>query len=192
MVLLLERGGCERLRCRRVPKTVTLRRFKLSLTAAMGLFAFLFGCVQPRTTDNVISSLAGKSFEGMEGYYVHYRSQGSSRKSSILFVGNYGLNCSPYVVDVIVGDQRLEFVSIDSDLAMRSCGHEYIDTSKVKALVSQFVTYRVTLLGVDTSGNVYVNPSSQDLPTLVRVKDMTKVISAALYKPYRGDWYIKK
>lgn len=165
---------------------------KLTFASAMGFLALISGCARPLTTDNVIGSLEGKSFDGMEGYFAHYRGRGNTSNSSIIFVGKYGLNCSPYVVDAIVKDQQVEFISIDSDLAVKSCGYEYIDTSKVKALVSQFVTYRVTLLGVDTAGNVYVNPSMQDIPTLVRVKDMAQMNNAALYKPYKGDWYIKK
>ena len=165
---------------------------KSSFITTMGFLVLFSSCGQAPTPDNVISSLEGKTFDDMTGYFVYYRSRGSTRKSSIIFVSKYGLNCSPYAVDVIIKDQQVEFISIDKDLVIKSCGYDYIDEAQIKALVTKFVSYGVTLLGLDTAGNVYVNPSSQDLATLVKVKDIAKLNNAALFKPYKDDWYIKR
>lgn len=156
------------------------------------LLSAISSCGEQQSADALIASLDGKDFSGMKGFYVHYRSRGSQPGSSILFVGKYGLNCSPYVVDMMAKDDYVEFISIDNESAIKSCGYDYIYESQVKEQVKNFLSFGVTLLGVDTFGNVYINPSSQDIATLIKVNDLTKVSNSALYKPYKGDWYIRE
>jgi hypothetical protein len=165
---------------------------KLLFATAMGFMTLFSGCGQAPAPDEVVRSLEGKNFDDLKGYFLHYRSGGSTNESSIIFVSKYGHNCSPYAVDVIIKNQKTEFIRVNKELAIKSCGYDYIDESQIENLVNVFITFDVTLLGVDMAGNVYVNPSSQDLATLVKVKNMAEVNNASLYEHYNGDWYIRR
>lgn len=145
---------------------------------------------QSMNIDTIINRYSDTDFDELKGMSVYFRSTGNRQNSSIYFVNKFNGSCSPYVVEFDNANKVL--IEIRNHLVLTNCKEDYLNKAQIEAGVRKFVEYKLCLLQVDSTGNVYINPDKQELPVLLRKspdstpKDMDK------FTHYKGDWYVRK
>lgn len=140
--------------------------------------------------DSVIKKYDNTDFSGLKGSAIHFRSVGHQSNTSIYFVNMYGGDCSPYVVEL--NDQNKTIVDINNDLVLKSCGQDYLSRERITEVLVEYAQYNLCLVQVDNDGNVYINPDRMERATLLRKSTGATPKDLALFKHYKGNWYVRK
>ncbi|MES2389177.1 MAG: hypothetical protein V4543_14335 [Bacteroidota bacterium] len=144
--------------------------------------------------DDVIEDVVEKhnftDFSKLKNRFIHFRSTGTNRNTSIYFVGEFRGACGPYAV--LVNDDDNGIIKIEKDLVLIRCEHDYLDSSEIEISIKEYLKLELYVIGVDTVGNVYINPNSQDPPILLRLMPNSKPSDINEFKHYKGNWYIRK
>jgi hypothetical protein len=140
--------------------------------------------------DEIIKKYSTEDFNVLKNKSVYFRSKGNSRTSSIYFVNIFKGKCSPYVVEY--DEEAKKIIEIKNHLVISSCEKDYLSNSEIEQAILKFKKYNFYLIQVDEMGNVYINPDSQDLPTILRKAPNSNPKDIDKYKIYQDNWYIKK
>lgn len=140
--------------------------------------------------DGIIDKYDAVDFSELKNKSIYFRSKGHQKNTSIYFVNIYQNSCSPYTVEF--NDQDKNIVEIKNHLVLSSCGKDYLSKEEIEAAIKKYVQYQFCLLQVDNEGNVYINPTVQDRPTLLRKLPNSTPKDLNQFRPYKGNWYIRK
>ena len=55
-----------------------------------------------------------------------------------------------------------------------------------------FYIFATSYIRIDEKGNVYINPSKADKPTLLRISENNIPNDIEDFKKYKDNWYIRK
>ncbi len=141
-------------------------------------------------TDKVIDRLDDVDFSELKGLFIHFRSKGHSRNSNIYFITTNKTNCSPYAVEV--DKSKIDELKIKNDLVLKTCDKEYLDKETIKIAIEKYLELNICLIQVDSFGNVFINPSKQEFPTLLKMSSSTPPKNINQFELYKGSWYIRK
>jgi len=178
---------------------VTKNRFikttqkKVIMKRYLGLIILLVAlqsCKEQENIDQIISRLDKVDFTSLKGTFIHFRSKGHSSNTNIYFVAASEATCAPYVIEV--DKANTDSLIIKNDLVLKSCGQDYLNESKIKSLISDYLKLDVCLINVDDWGNVYINPDEQELPTLLRISGNTLPKDINQFESYKENWYVRK
>ena len=140
--------------------------------------------------DSVIMKYDNTDFSSLKGFSIHFRSAGHQSNTSIYFVDSYGWECPPYAVEF--NDHNKTIVNINNGLVLKKCKQDYLSKEKITQVLEAYAQYNLLLLQVDNDGNVYINPDRMDRATLLRKSTGSTPKDLALFKHYKGNWYIRK
>lgn len=143
-----------------------------------------------QTIDSVIKKYDNVDFSSLKGFLIYFRSDGYQSNTSIYYVNIYGGKCSPYVAEF--NDRNKTIVNINNDLVVKSCGQDYLNTEKITEVLVGYAQYNLCLVQVDNDGNVYINPDRMERATILRKSKGSTPKDLALFKHYKGNWYIRK
>lgn len=135
----------------------------------------------------VVDRLNTENFDEIKGYSIHYRSPGKSKGSSIYVVSKYNSTCSPYFVEI--NDKDVSVLEVNRGNILENCNRVNLGQEQLKQLIESFVRYDVVLATVDNNGNVFINPFSQDKPTLI--KKNTDSLDTTGFKKIYDNWFAK-
>lgn len=141
-------------------------------------------------TDSIIKKYDSTDFSGLKGFSIYFRSAGHHNNTSIYFVDSYDWECPPYAVEF--NDQNQTIVNINNDLVLKKCSQDYLSREKIRQVLMEYAQYNLHLLQVDNDGNVYINPDRMERATLLRKTANSTPKDLALFKHYKGNWYIRK
>lgn len=147
------------------------------------LISFLLLSCNSQNIDKVINRIDNNDISPIKGLSIYYR-------SNLHFVNVCCSNCSPYLLKI----KRLEVDSleIDNNLVLKSCGKDYLDYTKIKNAFQCYIKLQVCFIKIDEKGNVYINPSKADKPTLLRISENNIPNDIEDFKKYKDNWYIRK
>jgi hypothetical protein len=141
--------------------------------------------------DDVIDKIDNSDLSALKGMCVHFRSRGVGFNTNRYFVSTSQTGCSPYVVEI--NPSTLKKLKIYNHLVLQSsCHQDYLDNQTIEQAVIAYLKLNVCLIFVDNEGNVYINPSAQDLPTLLRKGENTNPKDIEQFEHYKENWYIRK
>ena len=140
--------------------------------------------------DEVIDRLDNESFSDLKGLSVYFRSRGNEKNTNIYFVNSFAGKCSPYVVEV--DKSEIEELEIRNNLVLKSCRKDYLEKETIKKAIKKYLELDVSLIQVDSSGNVYINPYEQEPPILLRKSGSSPTTNLNQFELYKGNWYIRK
>jgi hypothetical protein len=133
----------------------------------------------------VVDRLNTESFDEIKGYSIHYRSPGKSKGSSIYVVGKYNSTCSPYFVEI--NDKDDSVLEVNRGDILENCNSVDLSQEQLKQLLESFLRYDVVFAAADNNGNVFLNPFSQDKPTLI--KKNTDSLDTKGFKRIQDNWF---
>ena len=146
---------------------------------------------QTARIEAVIARVDTVDLSRLKGLTLYFRSRGYDRGTSVYFVSSdYKVKCSPYVVDY--DENKKSIIQIRNDLVLNTCGTEYLTKEEIKDAIDLYMKCKVSLLQVDSSGNVYINPGLPEKATLLRKAPHSTPMDFEEYWHYKGDWYIRK
>jgi hypothetical protein len=127
---------------------------------------------QEKINNNVIERIDKTDLSILRGISIYFRSKGDNYNTNIYFVSTFQINCSPYIIecDPLAPQKSI----INKDLVLESCGQDYLDDQTIIKALAKYIELNVVLIYIDEDGNVYINPSEQERPTLLKkVKNST-------------------
>ena len=145
---------------------------------------------QEMKIDNVIEKIDNSDLSALKGISVHFRSRGDGFNTNRYFISTFQSNCSPYSVDI--NPLTLKKIKINNDLVLKSCNQDYLDYQTIEKAVIAYLKLKICLIFIDNEGNVYINPSAQDRPTLLRKVEDSNPIDFNQFEHYKENWYIRK
>lgn len=145
---------------------------------------------QKMSIDTIIEKYDTVDFSVLKSKSIYFRSKGNQKNTSIYFVNIYKGSCSPYAVEF--NDDDKSVVEIKNHLVVSSCGKDYLSKEEIEAAMKAYAKYHFCLLQVDEEGNVYINPDKQEFPVLLRKSPSSTPKDIDKFKPYKGNWYIRK
>lgn len=140
--------------------------------------------------DSIIERIDKADLSVLKGKTVHYRSKGHSNNTNIYYVSVFQSKCSPYVVEInprTLGDLR-----INNDLVLKSCGKDYIDYQIIKEIIVAYLKLDICFIMMDDDGNIYINPTEQDSPTLLKKVAGSTPKYLDEFEFYKGNWFRRK
>jgi len=140
--------------------------------------------------DNVIDKYDNTDFTELQDRSIYFRSTGNQRNASIYFVNKLSNTCSPYAVEF--NNETKKIVEIRNHLVILSCGKDYLSNEAVESAIRKYLEYKLCLVQVDAEGNVYINPDKQALPILLRKAPSSSPANLYQFRPYKGNWYIRR
>lgn len=156
-----------------------------------GLFiVLLYSCIKPMSIDDIINKHDAANFDDLKNISIYFRSSGNQWNSAIYFIGILEKSCSPYAVEFNGIDKSI--IEISNDLVISSCGKDYLTKYQIEKIMKKYIEYEFCLIQVDESGNLYINPYEQELPTLLRKIPNSEPADLYLFRHYRGNWYVRK
>jgi len=163
---------------------------KIRIVSLLALFIVLFACNHGRREiDSAISRLDTADLRVVKSLCIYYRSMGEHRNSSIYFLSVYDDKCSPYIVEVDNDEKKI--LGIRNDLVIKSCGKETVRSEDITMAMKKYFELHVCLICVDRQGNVYVNPTEQKRPTVLRKANGAQPKDFAEFSHYKKDWYVR-
>ena len=103
-----------------------------------------------------------------------------------LIISKFDSKCPPYTV--LIHNNKIE---IKNNLLTNKC-EDYLEFDQIEASVKCFLKYDLKVIGVDKNLNVFINPSEESQPSLLRKSNSDTIINLKKYKNLRANWYIKK
>jgi hypothetical protein len=153
------------------------------------LIHILYSCKGYNIND-IIDKLNTKDLSVFNGFSIHYRSSGSKWNTNIYFVSVNNLHCSPYIIEVNMFNPY--DIKINNELVLKSCHQDYLDEEIIKKIMIEYLDLHICVIMVDDYGNVYINPTEQAPPTLLKKKSDSTHINVTEFIYYRDDWYVRK
>ncbi|AWI26043.1 hypothetical protein [Flavobacterium pallidum] len=141
--------------------------------------------------DAVIKKYDTEDFSALKNSYVGYRGKDETA-NVMLMVAEFDLNCPAYIATIY--PKTKELVKTDDHLIKESdknCA-SYFKKEQIADYTKAFLKYDLKVIGVDAAGNVYINPTEQDLPNLLRIVPGTTPKDLKDFKKYKGNWYLRK
>ncbi len=154
----------------------------------LSIWVFQSCKVNNRDIDGIIEKYNQEDFSCLKGVFVNFRG-GEHKGLVVLLISKTNYKCSPYIVTVNKNDGKV--TKIDDTLPKRDC-NGYFSVSEIETFVRCFLKYNFQVLSVDSDGNVYMNPSRQDLPIFLRKEQNKTPKDMKDFKAYKGNWYIRK
>ncbi len=140
-------------------------------------------------TEDLVSKLDTVNFSNLRNRTVLCRSVGGPFSLRYL-VRNYSESkCLSYSVDYNIIFNRVS--QINRGLVHETCNSDYLDSLQLVSAVETTAHYKLQLLQVDSLGNVYINPFNYERPLLMRSADQSNVVNHSIYKPFKGNWFIR-
>ncbi|OYU81888.1 MAG: hypothetical protein CFE23_03165 [Flavobacterium sp. BFFFF1] len=165
---------------------------KLALLFALPL---LFSCAKEPLSNDAIDALIKKydteDFSSLKNVYVGYRGKDETA-NVMLMVAEFDISCPPYIATVY--PETKELIKTDDHLikdAEKEC-KLYFKKEQIARYSKAFLKYNFKVLGVDSDGNAYINPTEQELPNLLRKVPSAHPKDIDDFKHYRGNWYVRK
>ncbi len=166
-----------------------MQRFNLVIWLL--LISLLQSCKEQSTDiEQIIIRYSKEDFSLLKNKSVYFRSKGNKQNSSIYFVNIYKGKCSPYIVEY--DEKTNKIIEIKNHLVISSCQKDYLSNDEIEKAVINYKKYKFYLIQVDEEGNVYINPNTQDLPTILRKAPESSPADIDNYKVYKNNWYIRK
>ncbi|AWA30146.1 hypothetical protein HYN48_08665 [Flavobacterium magnum] len=141
--------------------------------------------------DAAIKKYDTVDFSALKNTYVGYRGRDETA-NLMLMVAKFDLSCPAYIATVY--PKTKELTAVDEHLIKESdkdC-QPYFTKQQIAQYSKAFLKYDAKVIGVDASGNVYINPAAQDAPNLLRKVDGSTPKDLADFKKYKGNWYLRK
>lgn len=166
--------------------------FKKIILAALG-FALL-SCHEELSTaqiDAVIKKYDTEDFSALKNTYLGYRGKDETA-NVMLMVAKFDLTCPAYIATIY--PKTKELIKTDDHLikeADKKCS-PYFKKEQIQDYSKAFLKYDLKVIGVDSEGNVYINPTEQEIPNLLRKAPGTNPKDLKDFKPYKGNWYLRK
>ncbi|UPT65675.1 MAG: hypothetical protein M0D57_14200 [Sphingobacteriales bacterium JAD_PAG50586_3] len=158
--------------------------------ACFTLLVSLIACNSNSTIDKVIKEHDQTDFSIFKNKYIHFRSVGQTRATSIYFVGVDSVDCSPYGVEVNNANDSV--ISINNKLVISSCGKDYMTNENITQITKEYLKYNFALIKVDNYGNVFINPDKlNEEPNVLRHVPSTMPLHFNSFKHYSGNWYLR-
>jgi len=154
------------------------------------ILTIFFNNCSNNSIDKTIQKINNSDLSNINGLTIYFRSAGQTRNSNIYFVNSFGVNCSPYIVEVNMSN--LEIIKIKNNLVLESCHEDYLDMTTIEKAIADYLALKVCLIKVDSVGNVYINPTQQEQPTMLRKSKGYSPKDIEQFEYYKGDWYIRK
>lgn len=155
------------------------------------LILLLLSCSSESSIDRIIEKYDSVDFSNLKNRFIYFRSNCGEPLCSIYFVSKFGGTCPPYVVEFSHWNNQIIFIKDHLMLNIDTC-QNYLTKVEIENTVNNYVKYDLCVLGVDSLGNVYINPHNQARPTLLRKNPHSTPKDLNLYKLYKGNWYILK
>ena len=162
---------------------------KLNYIIVVVIMSLLQSC-NGQNMDKVINRLDKTNFSELKGLFIHFRSRGHSRNTNIYLISTNETDCSPYSVEV--DKSKIDELKIKNDLVLKTCDKDYLDKETIKNAMVKYLELDVCLIQVDSSGNVYINPYEQELPTLLKKSGSSSPKDINQFELYNNSWYIRK
>lgn len=140
--------------------------------------------------DSFILKHNNTSFDELKNCTISYQGIDSRSGKLTYFIGKFNTRCSPYVLRVDKGN--IQNIEIDNKLVIKSCRTDYFSTRELQDIFFEYSKYDISVLQVDSLGNVYFNPNSIDPPILLRKVSNTSPLNLNQYRLYKGNWYLRK
>ena len=156
----------------------------------MFILTFLSACNNKRKTiEQVVSRMDTADLSELKNMCIQFRSSGLHYNSSIYLVSAYDKNCSPYGVEV--DNRKKNILEIRNDLVLESCGTEVFDRIRIVKAMKKYFELDVCLICVDQQGDVYINPTEQERPTLMKIANGAQPKDRTDFSQYKNDWYVR-
>lgn len=151
-----------------------------------------FSCnSQNMDIDSVIAKYDKTDFNALKNSSIYFRSTGNVKNTSVYFVNSdREANHPPYVVEVDNNNDSI--FKISNHLIVSKGEKDYLERDEIKKLVKEYLKYNFCVLQVDKFGNVYINPTKQDSPILLRKLAESTPEDIDRFKLYKGNWYVRK
>jgi hypothetical protein len=163
---------------------------KIKVIIPLAIFVLLGSCKsQGKRIDDLIDRLDTADFSKLKTLTIYLRSSGVERNTSVYFVYRSNNDCPPYAVDV---DDNKNIIQIRNDLVILRCAHDYLTHGEIEMVIKRYMEFKVNLLDVDSSGNVYINPGRSEKPTLLRRSPGSTPKDIAQFRLYKGNWYVRE
>ena len=163
---------------------------RLKVIIPLAIFALLGSCnSQGKRIDDLIDRLDTADFSKLKTLTIYLRSRGAAGDSSVYFVYKSNKDCPPYAVDV---DDNKNIIRIRKDLVFLACAHDYLTHEEIEMVIKRYMEFKVNLLEVDSSGNVYINPSRSERPALLRRSPGSTPKDIVKFRHYKGNWYVRE
>jgi hypothetical protein len=147
------------------------------------LISLFFLSCNSHTIDKVISEIDSTDISPINGMSICYRSKA-------YYINTCFANCSPYIIET--NHIEIDSLEINNNLVLKSCGRDYLDYSQIKKAFQCYNNLQVCYIRIDEKGNVYINPSKADYPTLLRISENNTPKDIKNFEKYKGNWYIRK
>jgi len=147
------------------------------------LISLFFLSCNSHTIDKVILKIDNTDISPIYGMSICYR-------SNVYFVNAFFSTCSPYIIKT--NHLEIDSLEIDNNLVLKSCGRDYLDYFQIKKAFQCYNNLHVSYIRIDEKGNVYINPSKADKPTLLRISENNIPNDIEDFKKYKDNWYIRK
>lgn len=174
-----------------INKNVYMCLLLLKRTVVYFLLLLFFSCSKKTQLDpdNFISKCDTIDFSPLRDRTIHFRSIASTENSNIYFVGIYSNRCSPYIVDYNYKKKIINDIS--NDLVLKHCA-DYLTEYEIKKIMDFYITLDLCVVFVDSSNNIYINPTQQAEPTLMKKRANLNKRDNLSFKLYKKDWYIRQ
>jgi hypothetical protein len=165
---------------------------KKIILAAAGLA--LLSCHEELSTsqiDAIIKKYDTEDFSALKDTYIGYRGKDETA-NVMLMVAQFDLACPAYIATIY--PKTKELIKTDDHLIKESdkkCS-SYFKKEQIAAYAKIFLKYDLKVIGVDAAGNVYINPTEQEAPNLLRKVSGTDPKDLKGFKLYKGNWYLRK
>ncbi len=168
----------------------------LRFTLILLLFMNLSSCVNKVITnddiDKFISKYKNENFENLKGIFISIRSFGFNE--IVYVVHELGDNKPPYFVEFNIATQSI--TKINKNLLEKDSISDYLTQKEITYAVHNIRKYHFFLLGIDSVGNVFINPFVANEPAFfLRLKAETgvKIIRKGyVYELYKDNWYLNR
>lgn len=138
--------------------------------------------------DSIIEKYNSEDFSCLKGAFVNIRG-GINKDNVVILISKSNTKCSPYIVTVNHNTGKI--LKVDDTLPIRDC-NGYFSASEIENFTKCFFKYNFQVLSVDLDGNVYINPSQQNQPILLRKNINVAPKDIKDFEVYKDNWYIRK
>lgn len=147
--------------------------------------------IEKTQIDEFIKKYQDESFDSFKDVFVAIRGS-NTLLNNIYIVSKCGGNLPVYFVTYNFVTNSI--TEINKSALTNSNVKDYFTEKEINTIITNFRKYDFYLLGVDSDGNVFINPFKTNAPAyFLKLKDVSnqkKIKKGYVYTHYKNNWYI--